>query len=118
MHMKKFLVLYRSAVSARAQMAAATPEQTKAGMDAWMKWAKKNEKMIEKMIVDLGSPLGDSKRLEGQSADKGDETISGFSIVQGESLQAVTKAFADHPHTHMPGKSSIEVIELLPVHGM
>jgi len=112
--MKKFLVLYRSAVSARAQMAAATPEQTKAGMDAWMKWAKKNEKMI----VDLGSPLGDSKRLEGQSAGKGDETISGFSIVQGESLQAVTKAFADHPHTHMPGKSSIEVIELLPVPGM
>jgi hypothetical protein len=32
--MKKFLVLYRSSVSAADQMAAATPEQAEAGMAA------------------------------------------------------------------------------------
>ena len=34
-------------------------EQEKAGMDAWMKWAKKNEALI----VDLGSPLGKTKSI-------------------------------------------------------
>jgi hypothetical protein len=38
--MKKFLVLYRAPISAREQMAKATPEQAKAGMDAWMGCAK------------------------------------------------------------------------------
>jgi hypothetical protein len=41
--MKKFLVLYRAPISAREQMAKATPEQAKAGMDAWMGWAKRSE---------------------------------------------------------------------------
>ena len=36
--MKKFLVLYRSSVSAAEQMAAATPEQAQAGMDAGRRW--------------------------------------------------------------------------------
>src|SRR5262249_48508413 len=34
--MTKFLVLYRSSVSAAEQMAAGTPEQAQAGMAAWM----------------------------------------------------------------------------------
>ena len=37
--MKKFLVLYQSTVPASEQMKNATPEQAKAGMDAWMSWA-------------------------------------------------------------------------------
>jgi hypothetical protein len=38
--MPKFLVLYRSNVSAAEQMSSGTPEQMKAGMDAWMAWAQ------------------------------------------------------------------------------
>ena len=111
--MKKFLVLYRSSISARDQMANATPEQAKAGMDAWMAWAKKNGRTI----VDLGSPLGGAQRLKGDKTERGDDTIGGFSIVQGESMESVTKSLRDHPHTHMPGNSSIEVIEFLAMPG-
>jgi hypothetical protein len=39
--MSKFLVLYRSSVSAREQMANATPEQAQAGMQAWQAWARR-----------------------------------------------------------------------------
>src|SRR5215469_4044535 len=39
--MTKFLVLYHSTTSVQEQMASATPEQMKAGMDAWMAWDKK-----------------------------------------------------------------------------
>lgn len=38
--MARFMVLYRSSVSAQEQMAGADPAQAQAGMDAWMAWAK------------------------------------------------------------------------------
>ncbi len=49
--MSKFMVLYRSDVSAADQMAGATAEQAQAGMDAWMAWAAK----AGEAIVDLVS---------------------------------------------------------------
>jgi hypothetical protein len=48
----KFLVLYRSPVPAREQMASATPEQAQAGMEAWQAWAQK----AGSSIADLGAP--------------------------------------------------------------
>jgi hypothetical protein len=51
--MAKFMVLYLADQSARDQMAQGTPDQRKAGMDAWMAWASS----AGKMIVDLGAPL-------------------------------------------------------------
>jgi hypothetical protein len=112
--MKKFLVLYCSPVSARAQMASATPEQAKAGMDAWMSWAGKNGDSI----VDLGAPLGDGTVVAGSASRAADETIGGFSIVQGDSAESIVKKFANHPHLMMPGGASVEVYEFLQVPGM
>ena len=37
--MSKFMVLYRAPLSAREQMASATPEQMQAGLEAWQAWA-------------------------------------------------------------------------------
>ena len=39
--MSKFMVLYRAPLSAREQMASATPEQMQAGLEAWQAWAAK-----------------------------------------------------------------------------
>jgi hypothetical protein len=58
MPMKKFLVLYKSSVPATQQMASATPEQMKAGMDLWKTWAQQ----ANKAIVDLGRPLATRTR--------------------------------------------------------
>jgi hypothetical protein len=54
--MKKFLVLYRAPMAAFEQMQKATPEQQKAGMEAWITWSKK----AGSAIVDMGAPLGKS----------------------------------------------------------
>lgn len=108
--MKKFLVLYRSQVSAQEQMAKATPEQAKAGMDAWMAWAGR----AGSAIVDMGSPLGQTAHVGGSPAAG---HIGGFSILQGESIAAVQKVLDGHPHLHMPG-NSIDVLEFLPLPGM
>jgi hypothetical protein len=55
----RFLVVYNSPVSARQQMAAATPEQAKAGMEAWIAWAQK----AGGAVIDLGTPLQAAARL-------------------------------------------------------
>jgi hypothetical protein len=111
--MPNYLVLYHAPVSASQQMAAASPEQAKAGMDAWMQWAKK----AGPAIIDLGKPLGNGAKISGTSVDASSATIVGYSILHGHSKQAVTRLMQDHPHLRMPG-FSIEVFEALSMPGM
>src|SRR4051812_7287978 len=108
--MKKFLVLYRSVVSAHEQMAKATPEQAKAGIEAWMAWAQR----AGSALVDMGSPLGQTALIGGTAAPG---HIGGFSVLQADSLEGAKKALDGHPHLHMP-TASIEVLEFLPIPGM
>ncbi len=111
--MKKFLVLYQAPTSAMEQMAKATPEQSKAGMEAWMAWANQ----AGTALVELGMPLGNGKTLKQGSVSEGTTRIVGYSILQGESMAAVTQLLEGHPHLQMPG-FSIEVLEGLPMPGM
>jgi len=108
--MKKFLVLYHTPVAAREQMAKATPEQAKAGMDAWMAWSGRSGSAI----VDLGAPVAAAATIGGNSR-AGD--VGGYSILQAESIDAAKKLFDGHPHLMLSG-ASIEVLEFLPMPGM
>ena len=99
--MSKFLVLYRSPVSAPEQMARATPEQAQEGMQAWQAWAES----AGPAIVDLGAPLD------------GEGDVTGFSILQADSRASLDELLADHPHRHTPG-SSIDVLEFMAIPGM
>ena len=108
--MTKFMVLYRSSTSARDQMANATPEQMKAGMEAWMLWAGK----AGEAVVDLGAPLAPAAHV-GPGSDAGE--ISGYSIMQADSAEALGGVLDGHPHLSMPG-NSIEVLEMLSMPGM
>ena len=112
--MKKFLVLYKAPTSAFDQMKNSTPEQQKAGMDAWMVWGKK----AGPSIVDMGAPLGQSLHVgkTGEtSATRND--LGGYSILQAETKEKLAETLQGHPHFMMP-EGSIEVVELLPVPGM
>ncbi len=106
--MKKFLVLYRSTVSATERMTKSTPEQAKAATAAWMGWAQRSAAAL----VEMGAPLGDSTLLKG-SASAG--YIGGYSIVQAESVDTAKKIFDGHPHFEAGG--SIELLELLAMPG-
>jgi hypothetical protein len=112
--MKKYLVLYQSTVSASDQMKRATPEQAKAGMDAWMAWAGRTGSAL----VDMGSPLSGAAKLNaGAEAGPANPQVGGYSILQAESKDAVMALLKGHPHFMMPG-ASIEVFEFLPLPGM
>lgn len=110
--MKNFLVLYKAPLSAFEQMKKSTPEQQKAGMEAWMAWSKK----AAASIVDMGAPLGKSLRVTKGGIAASTNDLGGFSILQGESKEAIGEALKGHPHFMMPD-GSIEVIELMPMPG-
>jgi hypothetical protein len=112
--MKKFLVLYKAPTSAFEQMQKSTPEQQKAGMDAWMAWSKK----AASSIVDMGGPLGKSVSVTKDGvASPASNDLGGFSILQAESKEALADGMKGHPHFMMPG-GSIEIVELMPLPGM
>ena len=111
--MKKFLVLYKAPTSAFEQMKKATPEQQKAGMDAWMAWSKK----AGSSLVDMGAPLGKSVRVTKGGASASTNDLGGFSIMQAESKEALAENLKGHPHFAMPD-GSIEVVEFMAMPGM
>jgi hypothetical protein len=111
--MKKFLVLYKAPTSSFEQMGKSTPEQQKAGMDAWMAWSKK----AAKSIVDMGGPLGKSLRVTKTGTSPSTNDLGGFSILQAESKEELAESLKGHPHFMMP-EGSIELVELMPLPGM
>ena len=109
--MTRYLLLYRSSVSAADQMSSATPEQAQAGMDAWTAWGEK----AGSAIVDMGSPTQTVATVGDGPAQSG--FVGGYSLMEADSTDALQALLDGHPHLMMPG-NSIEVCELLPMPSM
>ena len=95
--MKKFMAMYMAPAATIAEMMKATPEQMKTGMDDWMKWSDAHKKQI----VELGAPLGKTKRV----------TTSGMSWVCRRSLYvvfALTRRFVRFGRPDLQGPSAPE----------
>jgi hypothetical protein len=110
--MKKFLVLYKAPASSFEQMMKATPEQQKAGMEAWMAWSKK----AAGSIVDMGAPLGKSLRVTNTGSSPTTNDLGGYSVLQAESKEALGESLKGHPHFKTP-EGVIEVVEIMPMPG-
>src|SRR5689334_17317842 len=97
--MKKFLVLYKAPIASFEQMMkSSTPEQQKAGMDAWMAWGKK----AGSSLVDMGAPLGKSLRVAKSGPSQTQNDLGGYSIMQAESKEKLAETLKGHPHFMMP----------------
>ena len=99
--MGKYMVLYRSTATAAEQMAAGTPEQAAAAMQLWTDWATR----AGDALVDLGSPLNEAGNVPTGSGNGG-KHIGGYSIMQGDSVDAVNTLLEGHPHLMSPGRRS------------
>ncbi len=108
--MKKFLVLYKAPQASFDEMMKATPEQQKAGMEAWMAWSKK----ATASIVDMGAPLGRTLKVTPAGASPTRNDLGGYSILQGESKEALAETLKGHPHFMTPD-GTIEIVELMPM---
>jgi hypothetical protein len=106
--MTKYLILYRSLMSAADQMGATTPEEREAVMGQWMAWGAE----AGEALVDFGQPT-----MPTSDADPGPAGwIGGYSIMQAADLDTLARILASHPHTAMGG--TIEVLEMLQMPGM
>ena len=106
--MSKFMILYRAPASAREQMENATPEQRRAGLEAWRAWASR----VDYAIADLGSPLAHTTHVGPGAAST--DGVAGYTILQAGSAEEVETILDGHPHLTMPG-ASVEVLEIIPM---
>lgn len=104
--MPKYLVLYRSLRTAGEQMAAGSPEEMQASLDAWMAWGGS----AGSHLVDFGSPT-----MPTSDADPGPAGwIGGYSIMEAGDIDELQALLAEHPHKH---DGSIEVLQMLDMPG-
>ena len=112
--MKKFLVLYKASAADFERAMKGTAEEAQAGMDAWNMWAKK----AAASIVDMGAPLGKTLLVTAKGSSPSRNDLGGYSIMQGESKEAVAETLKGHPHFMMGDSASIEVIDLVDLPGV
>lgn len=104
--MPKFLILYRSQRTMGDQMAAGTPDEMQASMQAWMAWGAS----AGEHLVDFGTPT-----MPTSDSDPGPEGwIGGFSIMQAADLHELNGLIAAHPHR---GEGTIEVLQMMDMPG-
>jgi len=81
------------------------------GIAAWKAWAEKHHAAI----VEMGGPLGKTKKVSERGIEDITNLMSAYSIVRADSPDAAAKLFENHPHfTIFPG-DSVEVLPVLPI---
>jgi len=116
--MKNYLAVFTGTKEGRANWDKLDPQTRKQreqqGMQAWQEWANKNKSAI----VEMGSPLGKTKRVDASGIKDTSNAMAAWTIVQAESHEAAAKLFEKHPHfTIFPGEA-VEIMECLPIPGM
>ncbi len=112
--MKKYFVLYMASEGdfkkAMDQMGNVTPEEQKASMKEWEEWMKRVGG-----VVDMGAPLGKTKRVTPTEVSDMRNGIGGYSIIEAESHDDAAKKMQDSPHFKMMPGGWIEIMEIMPM---
>jgi hypothetical protein len=117
--MKNYLAIYIGTAEARERSQwDELDEDTRSareaeGMNAWMQWGATNAAAI----VELGAPLGRTKRVSRAGIEDTRNRMVGYVIVRAESHEAAAKLFEGHPHFAIFPGDSVEIMECLPLPG-
>ena len=85
----------------------------KEGIAAWKAWVEKHQKAL----VEIGGPLGKTKRVGPDGIADVSNEMGAFSVVRAESHEAAARMFENHPHfTIFPGEA-VEIMPVLPIPG-
>ena len=118
--MKKFLAIYMGSTSKESMKKwndldeVTKSNKQQEGMASWMNWSEKNSKAI----LDNGSPLGKTKKVDNEGISDIKNLMTGYTIVEAESHEAAAEMFMNHPHFSVFPGDSVEVMEILPMPGM
>jgi hypothetical protein len=83
------------------------------GMAAWKAWAEKHSAAI----VEMGGPLGKTKKVDSQGVADVTNLLTAFTVVRAASHEAAAKMFENHPHFSIFPGEAIEVMPVLPIPG-
>ena len=83
------------------------------GISAWKGWIEKHKGAI----VEIGGPLGKTKKVDGQGIADITNPIGAFTVVCAASHAAAAKMFEDHPHFSIFPGESVEIMPVLPIPG-
>ena len=115
--MKRFLAIYLGTESALEKSGwnrldeAERKKREAAGMQAWMDWGKEHAARI----VDIGAPLGKTKRASPDGITDIRNAMTGYVLVEAESHEAAARLFENHPHFSIFPGEAIEIMECLPL---
>ena len=113
--MKKFLAIYLGSQASMDKWAslseAAKQDRQKEGIKTWSNWAEGRSKLIK----DIGSPLGKTKRVGPNGISDVRNEMTAYTIVEAETHEEAAKLFLKHPHFEIFPGDSIEIMECLPL---
>lgn len=113
--MGRFLALYIGSASEAEKAAAPVDAQTQAdGMNAWDAWMSRHAASI----VEGGGPLGPTKRVSKAGVADTRNNLTGYVIVEAETLDAAARLCEDHPHFSIFPGDAVEIVECLAIPGM
>lgn len=107
--MAKFLAVYIGTATVEEKAQTLDPATQQRGMTEWGKWAVDNSGSI----VDQGAPLGRTKAIDRDGIHDAKNQLTGYVIVEAESLDAAAALFRAHPHFGVFPGDRIEVVECL-----
>lgn len=117
--MQKFLALYTGTAGSfdragwNAMDAEARRQREAAAMQAWADWGAK----YAHAIVDVGGPLGRTKRVGPEGISDTTNALAAYVIVQAESHEEAAKMFEGHPHFSIFPGEAVEIMPCRPIPG-
>jgi hypothetical protein len=111
--MAKYMILFKSTISAKEQMANSTPEQIQTSMQEWTNWKGDLDTSIG---FEWGLPMQTIAEVTTSEVLEGNSPVTGYATMQGDK-DAVTEILKSHPHLKIEG-TTIDVLEMIPMSGV
>jgi hypothetical protein len=106
--MNKFLVIYVAPARVLEEWMQKPEEERRAGEEKmkqeWDRWMESHRDVIKET-----AGVGKTKKVTKEGITETKNGIMLYSVVEGESVEAVAEMFQDHPHFGIP-EASIEVM--------
>lgn len=81
------------------------------GIAAWKGWVARHQGAI----VEMGGPLGKTKKIDDSGIQDISNLLSGFTVVRAASHEEAAKLFENHPHFAIFPGEAVEVMPVLPI---
>jgi len=81
------------------------------GIAAWKDWVARHQGVI----VEMGGPLGKTKKIDGSGIKDISNLLSGFTVLHAASHEEAAKLFENHPHFAIFPGEAVEVMPVMPI---